>query len=656
MSMPVGMRKIYSGENVGADLTSLGYMCQSGRCAYYQDVDNIMHVYVDGVLLFSAPKQSNHLYPIRSVDIMDHPSVDSSNLLSDEQYVHPGAAMASGFPSSVVPKLASSLQLSAVDTINKDTSSYYSPLFERSSQKFLAHLENPVQAYVASISNLNREQRKRVDMAEDLVRFLHFPDTDAVGVATSMGAFSNASPLDGKDLRNLHQSRGHSPHYHAGRFHKKHMAPSMSAPATGPGHTMSFDIERNKVKSINGYTHTIRVVDEFEGYFAVIPAKSASSKDLFNAIHDYIATTYNANSHRVESAHADAESSMKSMRASFGSIGIVLTLSPPGQHAQRVERYTQTMDSRCRSTLDSLCYILPPELKMYLEVCVAAAMNYVPNSASYPFTPYEKVHGRRMVFNPEHPFLPFGAVCMVSMGEAKRATIGQNTQSHVQNVAMSEMGVCMGADPAFPASFIFYVDSTKQIVPRKVVKVLKNIIPFGWKPKLSMHQTLKHFPTDLISEMKSSNDVVQQAPLNPAEVKTSRVVDSVIGNSMKPVPVVYDPAPVAHRPAAPPELSPSPPVLSAMVPVVPPVVLPAAPPLLPPLVEPPAVVPPAVLQHAPSAASPSLGASIVPPVSVPLVAAPEPRRSTRVRNAPKVLTYDAVGSSGYVSDVTESSL
>ena len=51
---------------------------------------------------------------------------------------------------------------------------------------------------------------------------------------------------------------------------------------------------------------------------------------MIDDIHSFIATTYNSQSRRVESAHVDAESVMTSMKASFGSTGIMLTLSPPG--------------------------------------------------------------------------------------------------------------------------------------------------------------------------------------------------------------------------------------------------------------------------------------------------------------------------------------
>jgi hypothetical protein len=248
-------------------------------------------------------------------------------------------------------------------------------------------------------------------------------------------------------MHKLHQIRGPSPHFLASHFQQKAMPPSVTSPATAPGHTLSFDISKLSKKSINGYTHEIRVVSEFEGYFAVIPAKTASGKDLFDAVHKFVASTYNAQGHRVMKAHADAEGVMQSMISVFGAVGILLTLSPPGQHAQRVERYTQQLNKGTRATLDALPYELPPELMLYLEMSVADGMTLIPNTASFPLSPYEKVHKCRRKFHAQFPFLPFGSVCMVAMGEAKRASIAHDKGIHVQNVVKSEVGVCLGADP-----------------------------------------------------------------------------------------------------------------------------------------------------------------------------------------------------------------
>ena len=311
-----------------------------------------------------------------------------------------------------------------------------------------------------------------------------------------MGAFSLSSPLDARDIHNYDQVTGPNPHHLAGHYPQKPMPSSVHPPA--PGHTLYLDIRKLKEKSPQGYTHSIQVISEFEGYFAVLPAKSASGEDLFNAVYSYISTTYNAVGHKVVTAHADAESVMKSMRAHFGSIGVTLTLSPPGQHAQRVERYTQTMDNRARSTLDALPYELPPAFLIYLDINVANCMNYVPNSRSFPLTPYEKVHKCRKRFHESMPFLPFGSVCMVSMGEAKRAKNAKDLEYPIKSSVKQEVGVCLGEDPAFPQSYIFYVNSTKQVVPRRVCRVLAtSVVPFGWTPKASMFQLLKQFPVDM---------------------------------------------------------------------------------------------------------------------------------------------------------------
>jgi hypothetical protein len=238
--------------------------------------------------------------------------------------------------------------------------------------------------------SFNHEQIERVEMAGDLLKYLHYPSTTAVATTISMGAFSMASLLDARDIHNYEQLRGPSPHYLAGKYSQKPMPSSTNPPAPSVGYALNMDIRKLKAKSPQGYTHAIHVVSEHEGYFTVIPAKTASGLDLFNALYSYIATTYNAKGHKVVVAHADAESVMKSMRANFGSIGITLTLSPPGQHAQRCERYVQTMDNRARSTLDLLHYILPVAFELYLEMDVAHKMNAVANAKSFPLSPYEK--------------------------------------------------------------------------------------------------------------------------------------------------------------------------------------------------------------------------------------------------------------------------
>ena len=60
-SIPLGHRNLYYGKNVAADLISLGYLSRTGRCAFIQDLDQVLRVYFDGELLFSAPRQANKI-------------------------------------------------------------------------------------------------------------------------------------------------------------------------------------------------------------------------------------------------------------------------------------------------------------------------------------------------------------------------------------------------------------------------------------------------------------------------------------------------------------------------------------------------------------------------------------------------------------------
>jgi hypothetical protein len=127
---------------------------------------------------------------------------------------------------------------------------------------------------------------------------------------------------------------------------------------------------------------------------------------------------------------------------------------------------------------------------------------------------YEKVNKRRCVFNAKHPFLPFGTVCMVSMGDNKRSALASTMAYPKHAVSKAEIGVLLGVDPAFPGSYMFYIDSTRSIVPRSVVKPLNSsVIPFNWKPKVSLFSTLQQFPVDLT--VRQDINTLLQPRLNP---------------------------------------------------------------------------------------------------------------------------------------------
>ena len=45
-----------------------------------------------------------------------------------------------------------------------------------------------------------------------------------------------------------------------------------------------------------------------------------------------------------------------------------MNMTPPAQHAQRVERYTRTADERKRATLSGLSFVIPSKYELYVDL------------------------------------------------------------------------------------------------------------------------------------------------------------------------------------------------------------------------------------------------------------------------------------------------
>ena len=180
VTMPIGLRKTYYGPAV-PPLTSLGYLSSSGRCAFMQDTDRLLHVYVDNELFFTAEKQPNNLYPADIVQWSGHSSVHGESLLTDEEYARSERSklkLESGFPKEKVAQLAAMHYKLMNDFPYVRTGN--------------ASVVSSVKAYTAAFHGLNKEQRGRIELAEALERYLHYPSNEAVSTALSMGSFAQA--------------------------------------------------------------------------------------------------------------------------------------------------------------------------------------------------------------------------------------------------------------------------------------------------------------------------------------------------------------------------------------------------------------------------------------------------------------------------------
>jgi len=226
---------------------------------------------------------------------------------------------------------------------------------------------------------------------------------------------------------------------------------------------LCMDIHKLPVKSPGRFTHELTVVDEKSGRIDVVACKSSLSTDIYTALWGVI-KLYNEARFVVQHIHVDAENCYKPLQATLGSIGISLTASTPEQHAQRVERYVQTLDNRVTAALQSMNFELPAQYIIYAKQHAAHMMNIMPNSRSFP----SSAHILTRHSKPHIPILlQFGATAMVRMGKDKRTSIASSRSIHAQHVPKSELGVFLVFSDLFPTSYMFFLGNGK-VVPRHI--------------------------------------------------------------------------------------------------------------------------------------------------------------------------------------------
>jgi len=203
----------------------------------------------------------------------------------------------------------------------------------------------------------------------------HPPDAKlCTELANGKHSYSN---LTGADIILMRKVFGPCPHCPAGRGYQPAAIrqPSTTPPATRPGETISFDPQKLPSTVLGGFTHKVLMVDEHTGHISQPGVPSKSNAALATGIQNIIHTKYNANGHRVDSLHGDAERVNISLAPFLGSIGTRLKISLPGHHAHRAERTTQTISNRDRSVLSHLPYEIPPELTLLLSQSVGETLN-----------------------------------------------------------------------------------------------------------------------------------------------------------------------------------------------------------------------------------------------------------------------------------------
>ena len=491
-------------------------------------------------------------------------------------------------------------------------------------------------------------------------------EIDHMNVAEQLHLFfdhpSDSTLIDGIDhghvptfitsaaVRNNRLLRGPCPHCLAGKLTNDSMPPSTTEPESVVGHSISSDVHQLPFPTPNGYTHKSNMVDHKTGHFGLAITRTKKESDMVDGFKKYIANNYNAHGHKVINLLTDAEGIYTAVRPHMGAIGVNMGMTPPHQHAQRVERYTRTADERKRSTLSALPFVLPSKYEIYADLKVAKSMNDLPNTLTSPTTPTISVEGKRPTYHRDLPFLKFGAVCMVQQYPDKIHSQAKLLNTSVGSVPKAELGVCMGTDPSHRGSYLFVV-ANGQVVPRRVIREV-NVHPWDWKRKFSPTAEL------IVPKIPRFNQNVQLSTnldyVDPTPSVADNSFQSTAADALAPIVFdtfsdqIFEFSPAIEPPSAetvagsiPVELpvSSSLPLLPALNIRLPPVAVVPPPPqmLLVPTAD--VVVPPAVVASSaavssnPPSASLELSSSVSPVHVVPPIssAAPVLRRSERLR-------------------------
>ena len=469
--MPRGMRQCFYGKDFGAKLISLNYMCLHGRTQYYNvPKHRSTVVLVDDVHFATCSISRNNLlslpakgrgtfYPFPG-QLSQHTALVSAAEVS----------VSADGSETVVPLSQASAVASAPVTIPSTTSlgpgTFGPPL--------------DVRAYT-------KEQIRRCDMVEYLLDFFCRPPDDVLAHSLTVGAVGEFSThLTPTDVHLNRTLRGPDWFRIQGRLRSPPVGPSRSLPSPAPCFALVIDQHHSKFPDIFGNTCTIHISCENSGGFWVESAKSGKAAHLYAAMTKFIHTECNAYGHRVHTLHADADSVFNKMVAPFGAVGVRVMLAPPGHHAVRVERHTQTFNERRRMLEASLAFTIPEKfgLATFMDKHVAYAMrNLVSSAGGYLNTADEIVKRTRNPITPQK-CCPFYAVVAVRMGEVKRAALAAKLMVHIQRIPFSEMAICLGSsDGATRDAHYFFVYSTMKVVLRRNFKLLGGIIPDFCTPK-----------------------------------------------------------------------------------------------------------------------------------------------------------------------------
>ena len=207
---------------------------------------------------------------------------------------------------------------------------------------------SPILAAAFAAPFYTAAQLADVEIAEELHDYFHHPSDDVLIDSIDYGHVQTTITSSAVRLNRL--LRGPCPHCEAGKMTNDPYPPSINEPELHIGQTLSSDVNQLFVPTPGGNTHKSNIVDHKTGYFGVLVHKSKKSSEIVKGFKHHIAVEYNSHGHKVDNLTTDSENVYRSTRADMAPYGVNMGMTAPGQHAQRIERYTRTAGEKKRAT------------------------------------------------------------------------------------------------------------------------------------------------------------------------------------------------------------------------------------------------------------------------------------------------------------------
>jgi len=231
------------------------------------------------------------------------------------------------------------------------------------------------------------------------------------------------------------------------------------------------------------------LIDEYTGYISFAGLANKGAKTIQKAISQIMAE-YKAYGHNIKTFTADHESVFQSteLKEFINKSGCHITLTPPYQHQQRIERYVRTINDRVRCIVAGLPYIIPKFLHAEMLIAVIQSMNMLPNQHRTNLTPNIMFGAHKMDTSRDvHP--PFGTVAMFS--HAGKEGINK-TQPR------TELGIILGSSPSTRGAVRAYIIGAKRVKVRHRYQVIQGTpTDLGFEAQHHIGSSLPSF-TDLI--------------------------------------------------------------------------------------------------------------------------------------------------------------